>query len=153
MKIITAGKLKEINTLHKRKFEQLLPELIERLVISSNSSVIEHRFPSGDDIWAPGFDGVLHCEMASEYVCKGKSVWEFGTNDAALDKINKDYEKRTGNSLGVEKTTTGFYLVIPKIWAYGISLTEWEAQHNDWAFTRVYDAVVLCEWLNKEPNV
>ena len=109
MEIITANKLKEMNSLNKRKFEQLLPEIVKRLLIASNSSVTEHRFPSGDDIWAPGYDGVANCEMATTYVCKGKSVWEFGTNDDSLSKINEDYKKRTQNPLGINKKETGFY--------------------------------------------
>lgn len=153
MEIISANKLKEMNSLNKRKFEQLLPEIVKRLILASNSSVIEHRFPSGDDIWAPGYDGIANCENASDYVCKGRSVWEFGTNEDSLSKINEDYEKRTRDSLGVNKAETGFYLVIPKVWAYRTSLTEWISKHNDWAFTKVYDAVALSDWLNSEPTV
>ena len=153
MEIISANKLKEMNSLNKRKFEQLLPEIIKRLIMASNSSVTEHRFPSGNDIWASGYDGIANCEIASDYVCKGKSVWEFGTNEDSLAKINKDYEKRTRDSLGVNKEETGFYLVIPKVWAYRTSLTKWISQHDDWAFTKVYDAVTLSDWLNSEPAV
>lgn len=153
MEIISANKLKEMNSLNKRKFEQLLPEIVKRLILASNSSVIEHRFPSGDDIWAPGYDGIANCENASDYVCKGRSVWEFGTNEDSLSKINEDYEKRTRDPLGVNKAETGFYLVIPKVWAYRTSLTEWISKHNDWAFTKVYDAVALSDWLNSEPTV
>lgn len=153
MEIISANKLQEMNSLNKRKFEQLLPEIVKRLILASNSSVTEHRFPSGNDIWAPGYDGIANCEIASEYVCKGRSVWEFGTNEDSLSKINEDYTKRTQNSLGINKTETGFYLVIPKVWAYRTSLTEWVSKHNDWAFTKVYDAVALSDWLNSEPVV
>ena len=153
MEIISVNKLKEMSSLNKRKFEQLFPEIVKRLILASNSSVTEHRFPSGDDIWAPGYDGIVNCEVASDYVCKGKSVWEFGTNEDSLAKINEDYEKRTRKSLGVNKEETGFYLVIPKVWAYRISLTEWISQHKGWAFTKVYDAVTLCDWLNSEPAV
>lgn len=153
MKVITANKLKEMNSLNKRKFEQLLPEIVKRLIMASNSSVLEHRFPSGNDIWAPGYDGIANCEISSEFVCKGKSVWEFGTNEDSLAKINEDYDKRTRKPLGLNKAETGFYLVIPKVWAYRTSLTEWESSHNDWAFTKVYDAEVLSDWINSEPVV
>ncbi len=153
MEIISAQKLKEMNSLNKKKFEQLLPAIVKRLILASNSSVTEQRFPSGDDIWAPGYDGIVNCEIASDYVCKGKSVWEFGTNEDALSKLNGDYAKRTRNSLGVNREETGFYLVIPKIWAYSIPLTEWTSQHDDWAFTKVYDAVTLSDWINSEPVV
>ena len=113
MEIISANKLEEMNSLNKKKFEQLLPEIVKRLIMASNSSVTEHRFPSGDDIWAPGYDGIVNCEIDSEYVRRGRSVWEIGTNDNSLKKINDDYTKRTQNSLGLKKEETGFYCVFP----------------------------------------
>ncbi len=153
MEIITPKKLEEMTKLNKRKMEQLLPEMVERLLLEDNMTVNEHRFPFGDSIWVRGYDGVAFCEKSSGYVCEGKSVWEFGTSDNSLRKIEEDYCKRTQNSLGINKKETGFYLVLPKIWAYNTSITEWEANHNDWRFAKVYDAVSLCGWINKYPAV
>ena len=47
--------------------------------------------PYGEDIWAPGFDGFVHCAEQTTYVASGNSVWEFGTNKDSLKKINEDY--------------------------------------------------------------
>ncbi len=153
MEIIKPNKLAEINNKKKRLFEQLLPELVKRLILASNTSVTNHSFPSMDEIWAPGYDGVAVCTEETKYVSKGMSVWEFGTSDNSLAKINSDYEKRTKNSLGCKKEETAFYLVVPKVWAYGSSITEWENTHTDWATVKVYDAVILCDWINSEPAV
>ena len=84
MEIIKPRKLAEINDNNKKLFEQLLPELVKRLVLASNTSVSNHRFPSMDDIWAPGYDGVAVCNEETKYVSKGMSVWEFGTSDNSL---------------------------------------------------------------------
>lgn len=153
MEIIKPKKLAEINDNNKKLFEQLLPELVKRLILASNTSVTNHRFPSMDEVWAPGYDGVAVCNEETKYVSKGKSVWEFGTNNNSLAKINSDYEKRTKNSLGCNKKETIFYLIVPKVWAYDCSITEWENSHTDWAAVRVYDAVILCDWINSEPDV
>ncbi len=153
MEILTANVLKEMCKSNKKKFEGLLPELVKRLILASNTSATEHRFPSGDDIWAPGYDGVVNCEKKTEYVKAGKSVWEFGTNGDTLKKINSDYKKRTEKSLGVDKKKIGFYLVVTEIWAFRTKKADWEKAHNEWAFTKVYDAIELCEWVNSQPTV
>ena len=154
MELITANKLKQLAEENKKKFEQLLPELIKRLILSSELDVTYIRVPSGDDVWAPGFDGIVECNKESTYVCSGKSIWEFGTSNDSIEKINSDYEKRTKNPLGVVPAETTFYLVTPKIWAYkSLSITEWENTHTDWKKVKVYDATIICSWINSEPAV
>lgn len=115
MEVITASKLASLSAEQSRKFQGLLPELVKRLIIDSVSDLSSIRIPGSDDIWAPGFDGVVECKEGSLYVSSGKSVWEFGNVDYSLKKVNDDYEKRTNNSLGIEKKTTTYYAVIPKI--------------------------------------
>lgn len=156
MQFIDSKKLEMFVSENKRKFEGLFPELIKKLVMASAGKISSIRIPSFDEINAPGYDGVVECNNDTKYVCAGKSVWEFGTNSSSLAKINSDYEKRTNNSLGVDKSTTTFYLVIPKIWAFdnqGMPKTLWEAKHNEWKSVKVYDAPVLCDWINSEPEV
>ena len=58
MEVISSTMIEEMCAQHKKRFEQLLPEIVKRLIVASNSSVIGHRFPAYDDIWAPG-NGVL----------------------------------------------------------------------------------------------
>lgn len=117
----------------KKKSEGLLPELIKRLILSSSPSVSSIRMPGLEDILAPGFDGIVNCKEATTYVADGISVWECGTNVDSLKKINEDYEKRTRNSLGINKASTTFYFVVPKIWAYnnqGMPISKWESEHK-----------------------
>ena len=153
MELITASMLQSLNVEHKRLFESLLPMLIKKLIIQGSNNLSSIRIPSGNDIWAKGFDGVISCDNGSTYVSKGVSVWEFGTSEDSLNKINDDYEKRTINSLGIDKENAVFYLVMPKIWAHHTSLTEWESKHNDWKEVHIYDASILCDWINSEPAV
>lgn len=154
MKLFTSKMLERLMSEQKKKSEGLLPEIVKRLIQSKCSDLSYLRVPDGDDIWAPGYDGIVVNETKTTYVAQGKSVWEFGTNSDSLEKINGDYKKRTTHPLGVEKSDTTFYLVVPKVWAYRISTTEWEAEHREeWKAVHVYDASVLCDWLNSEPAV
>lgn len=155
MDIMTPGYLEMLCDKNKKQFEGILPLLIKKLIISSCKTVSSIRIPDRDDIWAPGFDGIIICDEISTYVPSGTSVWEFGTNTDSLTKINKDYEKRTNNPRGVNKADTCFRLVIPKVWAYNRTKTisEWEKEHSEWKETRVYDATMLCDWINREPAI
>lgn len=154
MKLFTSKMLEQLMSGQKKKSEGLLPEIVKRLIRSSCQDLLYIRAPEGDDIWAPGYDGIVANGTKTPYVAQGKSVWEFGTNTDSLAKINSDYKKRTERPLGIEKAEAVFYLVVPKLWAYDTSLTEWEAEHREgWKAVYVYDAAVLCDWLNSEPAV
>lgn len=157
MSFITSGILRRFLEQDKRKFEGLFPELVKRLILNSCQSISNIRMPGHDDVWAPGFDGIVESQEQTPYFAAGKSVWEFGTNADSLSKINKDFKNRTNNPLGIDKSTTTFYLVIPRIWAYdnqGMSISKWESKHKDnWLGVHVYDASVLCDWINSEPAV
>ncbi len=59
--IINAEWLDAMSKQHQRDFQELLPELVKKLIINSCTSISRIRMPHGDDIWAPGFDGVVDC--------------------------------------------------------------------------------------------
>ena len=151
--IINAEWLDAMSKQHQRDFQELLPELVKKLIINSCTSISSIRMPHGDDIWAPGFDGVVDCSEGNRYVPTGRSVWEFGTNENTLQKINDDYQKRTQNPLGSKIEETSFCLVTPKVWAYPQTITAWEAEHTDWKQVKIYDASVLCDWIEQTPVV
>ncbi|MFR7742548.1 MAG: hypothetical protein ACLU3I_04065 [Acutalibacteraceae bacterium] len=135
----------------RRYSEGLLPEIIKRLINCSGAEVDGLRIPDGDDVWAPGYDGIVSAKVESRYITAGKSVWEFGCSSDSLAKIESDFEKRTENSLDIDKANTTFYLVVPKIWAYAKAISEWEAEHREeWKNVIVYDAAILCDWINSE---
>ena len=154
MDIITSTMLDSMSRENQRKFQELLPLLIKKLILNSCKSISNIRMPHGDDIYAPNFDGTIYCAEQSTYVPSGLSVWEFGTNSDYFKKINEDYEKRTRDSLGIEKKDACFCLVTPKLWANAsTSIEEWETERTDWKQVKVYDASVLCDWINSEPAV
>ncbi|MFR1631828.1 MAG: hypothetical protein ACLSU0_01530 [Oscillospiraceae bacterium] len=82
-------------------------------------------------------------------------MWEFGACNEPLTKIEDDYEKRTQNALGINKSEATFYLVMPTIWAYkDKTITEWENEHKEgWKRVHVIDASEVCDWINSIPSV
>lgn len=155
MDIINTRILKEIMQTEKRRAEELLPELIKRLIVSSVKDIISVRIPDKDDIWAPGFDGIIEVKESTLHVSDGISVWEFGACNEPLTKIEDDYEKRIQNALGINKSEATFYLVMPTIWAYkDKTITEWENEHKEgWKRVHVIDASEVCDWINSIPSV
>ena len=153
MEVINSNMLDTLSREKQREFQGLLPLLVKKLILNSCKSIDSIRMPHGDDIWAPGFDGVVHCVEESTYVPAGYSVWEFGTNKDSLEKVNEDYKKRTQNPLGVSKEDACFCFVSPKIWAYSKSIDEWQFEHTDWKQVKIYDASILCDWINSEPTI
>ena len=146
MKLLNSHMLETIVANNKRDSAGILSELVKRLIISSMQNISSIRIPDKDDVWAPGFDGKVECAESTRYVSSGKSVWEFGTNEDSLSKINEDYSKRNENSLGEDKATTAFYLVVPKIWSYSQSISDWENEHKgEWAKVHIIDASELCD--------
>ena len=151
MEMITASMLQALSIEKRRQFEELLPLIVKKLIIAGTNDLTSLRIPSGNDIWASGFDGIITCTTGSDYVPAGTSIWEFGNSDDQLSKIESDYKKWTENSLG--RCQTDFYLISPKIWSYRKTITEWESEHTDWRAVHVYDASVLCDWINSEPTI
>ncbi len=94
MELLTASMLQALNTERKKQFEGLLPQIVKKLIIAGISDLTSLRIPSGNDIWARGFDGVISCATGNTYVAEGTSVWEFGTSEDALTKLDSDYSKR-----------------------------------------------------------
>jgi len=109
--------------------------------------------PYGNDIWAPGFDGVVHSDEQTPYIPAGDSVWEFGTNKNSLRKVRDDYRKRSSNYQGIDKEKTSICHVTPKILCDSRKVNEWKSEHKEWKEVRIYDASVLCDWINSEPAV
>ena len=60
-----------------RSAQSRFPYLVKNLICA----VIEPdklRFPSGDAVWLPGFDGELVSSEKDRFVPTGSSVWEAG---------------------------------------------------------------------------
>ena len=82
-----------------------------------------------------GPDGIVVNDEKNEYVPKGVSLWEMGTNQNPIQKANEDYDKRTKNPpKRIIKKETTYIQVTPRHCSYE-ALTEWceeKNQENEW---------------------
>lgn len=148
MKIINATELSNLFLDNQRRGQEVFPELIKKLIVSSANSQ-GMRFPSGDAIYAPGFDGVVtSITVADEHVPLGDSIWELGTNKGYKKKASSDFKKRTETSAEYDKSEYSFIFCTPHIWSS--NLTEWENECNAkgvWKKVKVIDGSILVDWL------
>ena len=149
MKFITSTHLKQ--WADTKECQQLLPELIKRLIDASVSNVDKLRFPSGDAVYLPGWDGVVSCDECIDLVPAGVSLWECGATENVKGKIDGDFGKRTETPLGYDKSDSTFVFVTPRIWE---GAEEWVNDHqNEWKKVVVYTAVELERWIENKPSV
>ncbi len=149
MKFITSTHLNQ--WADTKECQQMLPELIKRLIDASVSNVDRLSFPSGDAVYLPGWDGVASCDESLDLVPAGISLWECGASEDVKKKIDDDYDKRTKNSLGYEKSESTFVFVSPRVWS---GADEWRQSHQGvWKNVVVYTAVELEHWIEKCPSV
>src|SRR6266498_4087778 len=94
-----------------------LPRLLRRLVIQTNDQVtsVDMRAGRGTDL--RGYDGRVEAVKATPLVPGGVSVWELGVGESPVSKANEDYEKRTEDSLGVDRAKTTFVFATARRWA------------------------------------
>jgi hypothetical protein len=112
---VTANDIKEWTATNKRRAEEVLPLLVKRLVLASckPKSV---DFPTGDAVAVGGWDGILDVEEGNEFIPKGKSGWELGTNSNVIKKADSDYNKRTKNPDPLVLDESTFVFVTSRLW-------------------------------------
>ena len=141
-------------TKESRRAQELLPELIARLIYATSNKIQNINFTS---IEASGFDGELEVAEQTNYFPQGKSVWELGTDKDSHGKFRGDIKKRTEDSLGVEVSETVFMFATLKKWTHQnntISKTICTAKKEyGWKDIRILDAQELARWLESCPSV
>ncbi len=149
MKFITSTNLKQWAGM--KDCQQMLPELVKKLIDASVANTDRLSFPSGDATFLPGWDGIVSCEEPIDLIPAGVSLWECGATENVKGKIDGDYEKRTINSLGYDKADSTFVYVTPRIWE---GADEWLKTHlGAWKKVVVYTAIELEDWIDKTPSV
>lgn len=109
--LITAQYFLNLVKRNKKISETIIPELIHRLIRETISDNAYTRFPSYDDVFTPGFDGVVKENTTKHrYLPLGNIYFEIGSNTdccKAISKIDSDYRKRkTDNSIEDKKNYT-----------------------------------------------
>lgn len=136
-----------------KESEELMPELMRRLIHASIKGIMRISFPNGDSVYLPGFDGILETTDKNEYVSSGFSVFEIGTNINQKTKADSDYNKRTKETAARDRKNMNFVFVTPRNWN---AARKWESakkRERKWKSVRVLTAVELEDWLSLCPSV
>ena len=141
------------NWAQTRDCQEHLPFVIRRLIRATISNITFISFPAGGNIVYPGWDGKLESLEETEYIPKGLSVWEIGTNQDIKKKAEEDYQKRKQDTLGLNPSEAVYIFVTPRIWAQKEKWVDEKKKENFWRDVRVYDARDLEEWLEQAPAV
>ncbi|RNB53509.1 hypothetical protein EDM57_19640 [Brevibacillus gelatini] len=138
---------------NRRDAQERLPQLLRRLIHATVNSPKRISFPAGESVQIGGWDGILEVSEGNAFVPTGISVWELGTNRDVKAKANSDYEKRTNDSLGIDKKVATFVFVTSRRWS---GKDEWMREKQEekiWADVRAYDADDIEQWLEIAPAV
>lgn len=153
---ITPERLDSWSSENSRRAQEILPEIVARLVLSSFNKIKDFNFPYGKGIQFPGYDGYLNVDESTNYIPQGVSVFEFGTNENILSKFNEDIKKRSESPLNITKELTNFIFVSSKIWNHKMSIpdkiNDTKKDYN-WKKIKILDAQTLCLWLEENPAV
>lgn len=153
---ITAADIDDWTAREPRRAQELLPQLVWKLILASNIQLDNHHFPFEKAVQYSGYDGYLMSNGSTNFIPDARSVWEFGTNDDALSKFNDDYSKRTADSLGFPKTETTFCFVSSRMWKHRkciAEVSEEKETEKAWKSVRIYDAQTMELWLDSSPTV
>lgn len=156
MNYITADKIDGWAKTNPRRAQEIIPELVIRMILATSNKIEYFDFPIESGIQYSGYDGVLISGEQTNFFPEGKSVWEFGTNDDALQKFRSDIEKRTKNPLGENTSSTSFIFITPKIWNHRLSKEELinESKKNyNWKDIQIIDVSKIAIWLEYCPAV
>ena len=151
MKWITSTNIKQ--WADTRESQELLPELIIRLIRATSKDVNTIKFPCGDAIHLSGWDGVLDSNERIYNISSVISLWECGVNSNPKDKADKDYRKRVNDSLGYKKQESTFVFVTPRVWDGATAWANDKRQDKEWKDVVVITAVELEDWLFQCPAV
>lgn len=157
MQLFKDGKaLENLFNENDRKSQEILPALIDRLVKASCNKNTETHFPRGSAVFTPGVDGITtNVDCYCKYVPKGKSIWEFGTQEKPVSKIEDDYQKRKNSTKIKNKSKKNYVAVTSRIIDSSKKLTMMENYSNERVFKKVHilDANDLVEWLDENIEI
>jgi len=147
---ITAAR---INEWAKTKEAQAsLPRLLRRLIHATGEST-QAAFPTGDSTGLPGWDGELESQHGSPWIPKGKSFLEFSCDAKITTKANRDYEKRTGQTLKKIRAKATLVVITARRWSQKAKWLKGKRHAKQWAEVRAYDADDIEQWLEQSTAV
>ena len=157
--IISASNFVNLIKENKKISETIIPELIRKLIRQSINSNTYTHFHSGDDIFSPGFDGIVKDNIIEHrFLQKGSFVVEIGVitgSRQSISKIKKDYSKRKSEENGINKSEYN-YIAISTAILNSTSKQKYSDEYNNEAIFRkviILDAIDITSWLGDHINI
>jgi hypothetical protein len=116
------------------------PRLVRRLIRQTNDQVVALDMRAAEGAGLRGYDGRVEASRGTPFVPAGLSVWELGVGNPPESKANEDYEKRTANPLGVDKSSTTFVLATARRWPGKVEWAQQKRAEGDWKDVQAFDA-------------
>ena len=150
-----AGNLMNITAIHIEAWSKRLTAraelavLLRRLVWSTGSRLTKVDFPAYEHSQRRGWDGMVEAELATPWIPKGTSGWEFGCNEEPQPKAEKDYTARVNSVTPSQRRIMTFVFATPKSWPGKKNWVASKLGRNEWKEVRAYDASDLEQWLEQ----
>lgn len=145
---VSAADIKNWTETNNRS-EELLPELIRRLIVASipPDKIKQLDFPT--DVSTTGYDGLLKTEVGCPFVSNGRSVWEMSTRSDVKGKADDDYQKRTASPREKNKKKTEYIAVTSRTWRDKQKWVIEKQNERKWKSVRGINANDLATWLSQ----
>jgi addiction module HigA family antidote len=126
-----------------------LPAFLRRLVQSTGTALSKVDFPAYDNSQRYGWDGFVASDIATPWIPRGNSGWEFGCNQNPAAKAEVDFAARTASVPAEERSSTSFVFVSPHNWPGKEDWAKEKRRTGGWKNVRVLDASDLEQWLEQ----
>jgi len=148
--LITATQIDAFFQGRSRDAQELLPHLIRRLVLGSvpKGDLKECRIPGDDEIWQPGYDGIIVLENPSLPLAQGRMCVEMGVG-SPKDKAQADYRNRSKSESSTLAASSQFLFITPHAWPEPDRIKWCSDREKDGIFESicVLDSTDLEQWL------
>lgn len=157
--IISSHNFVQLIKNNKRISEGLIPELIRRLIVESINNNTYIFFPSNDDIYTPGWDGIVKNNTTEHpFIPIGDIFFEIGTNSSyskGLNKIKEDYEKRKKDNSIRNKNNYSYIAITTSILDSKKKQSLIDELNNEKVFKqlKILDANDLIDWMKNHINI
>lgn len=157
--LITAQRFVDLVKKNKKLSENIIPNLIHRLIRETITNVTYSRFPSYDDVFAPGVDGLVKGNTTlHRFLPTGDLYFEIGTNTdcyKSISKINSDYQKRKNDNSIVDKKNYTYIAITTSILNSTNKQTKCDEYIKENIFKNVLilDAIDITNWMEEHINI
>ena len=126
-----------------------LAVLLRKLVSTTGLEVSKLDFPSHENSQRKGWDGLVEAGVATPWIPKGTSGWEFGCNKDPKAKAEEDYSTRVKALAQSTRRKMTFVFVTPKNWPGKNAWVTSKVKKDEWKAVRAYDASDLEQWIEQ----